>query len=50
VATKCEDEAAEERASRLEEVRGPVHRISSATGRGVARLIQDAWALVHADP
>lgn len=49
VATKCEDEAAEERARRLEQACGPVHRISSATGRGVARLVQDAWALVHAE-
>ncbi len=47
VATKCEDERAEERAARLEAAHGPLHRISSATGRGVARLLAEAWALVR---
>jgi len=47
VATKCEDPAAEERADRLEAVAGPLHRISSVTGRGVKELLAAAWSLVH---
>jgi len=48
VATKVEDEAAEERARELEEAAGrPVRRISSVLGEGVEPLLAAAHALVH---
>jgi len=48
VATKCEDEPAEERARALEHGAGrPVHRISAVIGAGVRELLAEAHALAR---
>ena len=48
VATKCEDEAAEERARALERASGrPVRRISTLGNLGVRELLADSLALVR---
>jgi len=48
VATKCEDEAALERARGLERLAlRPVICISAATGRGVRELLREAYRSVH---
>ena len=50
VATKCEDDEAEERADALEAALGePVRRISSHTGRGLDELLAAARELVRGD-
>ena len=50
VATKCEDEAAEERARALEEVVGtPVTRISALRHEGLRPLLGAAWGLVSGE-
>lgn len=51
VATKVEDEEAEERAAALEQAAGvPVRRISSVTGSGVEELLREAQRLVRESP
>ena len=49
VGTKCEDEAALERAAELERAIGrPVRRVSSVVGEGLEELLRTAWKEVRA--
>jgi GTP-binding protein len=49
VATKCEDDAAEERAAELARLAGrPVERVSVLAGKGVRELVAAAWRLARA--